>query len=132
MVLQIVVVKAIDYTITTDLAVVFRSELFEVFTNTNISNYLKKIYKQLLSFIDVYECIGSGLVLSSLQSLEIIAWSLDPLRASAHHKLPAWIESKNAVTNVRKSRIRVLQMGIPDWYAPTKGTPIKIIKLSAV
>ena len=100
-VLQAVFVKAVDPAVTTDPPVVLTSEMFEVYADTDISERMEKVYKQILNYIDVYERNGSGWILGSLQSLETLVWSLDPLRASAHHKLPAWIVSKRAVTSVK-------------------------------
>ena len=53
MVLQAVFVKAVDPAVTTDPPVVLTSESFEVYADTDISECLEKIYKQILN-IDVY------------------------------------------------------------------------------
>ena len=88
MVLQAVLVKAVNPAVTTDPPFVLTSELVEVYADTDVSECLEKIYKQILNYIDVYERNGSGWILNILQSLETIIRILDPLRASAHHKPP--------------------------------------------
>ena len=60
--LHAVFVKAVDPAFTTDPPVVLSSELFEVYTDTDISECLEKIYKQILNYIDVYERNGSFLL----------------------------------------------------------------------
>ena len=89
---------------------------------------MEKIYKQLLNYIDVYECNGSGWILHSLQSLETVEWSLDPLLASVHHKLPAWIVSKRAVTNVKIPVFECFKWAFLAGMHPIKGDPSRLSK----
>ena len=128
MVLQAVFVKAVDPTVTTDPPVELTSELFEVYADTDISECLEKIYKQILNYIDVYERNGSGWILNSLQPLETVLWSLDPLRASAHHKLPTWIVNKRAVTNVRSPGFECFKWIFLVGMHPIQSHPSRLSK----
>jgi len=95
--------KAADSSILTEPPVCLVSEPFEVYADTSVKFCLERAFNQLLNFIEVYERNGSGWILSYLEALDITVWELDPLRASSYHKLPAWIVSKRAVTNVKNT-----------------------------
>ena len=64
----------------------------------NISKTLSK-----LSTIAFCILIGSGWLVDRLIHLEIHIAEYDPLRASAHLPLPAWIVKKRAVLNIKNS-----------------------------
>ena len=126
--LHAVFVKAVDPAVTTDPLVVLTSELFEVYADTDISECLEKVYKQILNYIEVYERNGSGWILNILHSLETVVWSLDPLRASAHHKLPTWIVSKRAVTNVKSTGFECFKWAFLAGMHPTQSDSSRLLK----
>ena len=76
----------------------------------------------------MYERNGSGWILNSLQSLETVAWSLDPLRASAHHKLPTWIVSKRAVTNLMRTGFECFKWAFLAGMHPIQSIPTRLSK----
>ena len=127
-VLQAVFVKAVDPAVITVPPEVLISELFEVYADTDISEWLEKIYKQILNCIDVYERNGSGWILDSLQSLETVVWSLGPLLASAHHKLPTWIVSKRAVISVKSPGFECFKWAFLAGMHPTQSHSSRLSK----
>ena len=80
--LHIVFEQATDPSIVTEPAVVLVSEQFEVYANTNISEALQEVSKQLKNRVESYEGLGSGWVVSKLKALDTTVWKLDLLRAS--------------------------------------------------
>ena len=128
MVLQAVFLKAVDPAVTTDPPVVLTSELFEVYADTDISECLEKIYQQILNYIDVYERNRSMWILNSLQSMDTAVCSLDPLRASAQHKLLTWIVSKRAVTNVKSPGFEGFKWAFLAGMHPTQSDSSRLSK----
>ena len=101
--IQVVFHKAVDLSVTTQPPVTLQSEIHTAYATTSLSQSLGDVYTQLVNFIDVFECNGSGWVFSYLNSLELNIYHLDPLRASVHVVLPKWIRDKKATINVKNT-----------------------------
>ena len=92
--------KAVDPAVVTQPPVTLTSEMVAVYPDLSPAP-LEDVYRQLLTFVEVYEHNGSGWVFSYFASLQLTLWHLHPLRASTFVPLPRWIqEKKRAVVNV--------------------------------
>ena len=79
--------------------------------------------RHLLELIEVYEHNGSGWVFSSLMSLELSLWQLDPLRTGTSILLSKWIRDKGAVTNVVGTGDACFKWAVLAGLHPAIGSP---------
>ena len=82
-----------------------------------------KLLQHLLELIEVYEHNGSRWVFSSIVSLELSLWQLDPLRAGTFTPLPKWIRDKRAVTNVVGTGDVCFKWAVPAGLHPASLEP---------
>ena len=90
-----------DPSIVTTTPVVFLTEQFEIYADTDINQILQTCASQLENRIETYEGMGSGWTIKSLYALDTTFWKLDPLRADSYHPMSQWIQNTKCVVNVK-------------------------------
>ena len=114
MALHVIFEKATDEDVKTEPPVCLVSEQLEVYADTDISELLDFVKKQLIEQIDTYEQNGSGWIYFKLIKLELTCWRLNPMRgsSSSFNILPRWVQLKHAVVNVRNKDTKCFQWSV--------------------
>ena len=85
----------------TDPPAVLSTDTIEVYDSCDVHVALNLTYENLVSTIEYFKQRGSGLILDKLISLDLHLLEFDPLRATSYIPLPACIQNRKAVINIK-------------------------------
>ena len=74
-----------------------------MYGSSDVHDTSNSIYENRTSAIEDFQQRGSGWVLDKLLALDLHLLEFDPLRATSYIPLPAHIQNKKAVSNIRNN-----------------------------
>ena len=102
--LKVIFSKAVDPSVTTIPSIVFTSHPVHTASATSLDTALATAKQELIDKIDQFVAGGSGWVIDSLEEIDLVLSTYDPLRGSSYIELPKkFRHNKKGLLNIRNN-----------------------------
>ena len=102
--LKVIFSKAVDPSITTIPSIVFTSHPVHTASATSLDTALANAKQELIDKIDQFVAGGSGWVIDSLEEIDLVLSTYDPLRGSSYIELPKkFRNASKGLLNIRNN-----------------------------
>ena len=107
----------------------FHSETYINLESTDVKDLLKKIIRNIIEKIKVYQQNGSGWYFKEVIQLEIHTVEFDPFKGSSYIALPDWIMRKKAIVSIRNRDDKCFLWSILRYLHPREKNDCRLADL---